>query len=630
MSSESPSPSSSPTPPPSSSNRTRARRVRRSSGRSFTAWVFRTDKWFVRFGIAGFVLLLAMGLFVAKLWIVTPTWFKTKIKISGLDYLQAAALRHTAQNEAKAGRLNESVAAWRRAIGNNRGDLELYRGYLQTLVNSPQVRREHVGAAIGEGYTLLALSRTNVLDVELICSYLRRLDLFSSESILLGQQLTNLTPTGIRLYAEVLFFTDNSAGFAKYWDQHQDTLTNDPSARLIHAAWGAFWGPPGGFSESRAELLAARNDPKLAVLASKLQLRVSRAIPDLVNYKAALDQLVELHSDRVIDHATYWQLLMEAGRKGEAADLARRFSNPPASAEEAIRLVSALDALGMGDYALEVVNRQIAESNGELQLWIAKAELLNKQKRWKELQEMAVAMRNDRRLGKRVLGYAHYLEGLAAQNQNNTEAAKASFERSLEEIFPSPVLAFRAGTTLRSLGYPKLSADLMQRNETTFSNRVDFWFQLARAAYEDRDAELLERATQRVYELAPNNVLAVNNYAAALLANRSKPDEAVSLTMAVLAEYPDKVDANVNHALALILNRRYADAAKLLSRFSPERLDSVALTSYHYGWFEIHAQQNEIAQAKTNAALIDRQLLLSPQTKFVDETLKKWAPKREE
>ena len=571
-------------------------------------------------------MLLAMGLFVAKIWVVTPPWFKIRIRISGLDYVQAMALHRAAEANAIAGKLDESVAAWNRAIANNQGDKELYRGFLRTLVAAPQVRKEHLPWAVSQGYTLLALSQTNTGDLELLSSYLRRMDLFSSVSSLLQPHAAELSPAGIRLYAEALFLTDNTATYSDFFQKHQGILTNDPAAKLIHTAWNCFWGPPGGLSSSRQLLDSARTDPELKNLACKLQLRVSRAIPDIPGYRSALNQLVELHSDKVIDHVNLWLLLIDAGQTKEAAELAHGFSHPPENAEETVRLVATLDKLGMTSYGLEVISRKLTESHGESQLWIAKAELLRKLLRWKELQELSVAMRAERRLGKRIGGYSYYLEGEADQNLGNAEAARLSFERSLEEPFPTATLVLRAAVTLRSLGYPKLSADLLQKNEEAFTSRTDFWFELARAAYDEKDPELLERATRRMYELAPNNLMAINNYAAALLANRSKADEAIKLTLRVITEFPDRVDARLNHALALVLNRRVADASETLSRIKPEALGNLETTIFHYVGFEIGVQRNQPGQAKLEAAKIDRHFLQPAQVRFLEENLKKFEP----
>ena len=608
---------------------TKQRRSRKPRGRTIARRIlriFHNDRWFVRLGAVGLVLLLAMGLFVVKIWLVTPPWFPIRIRISGLDYFQAVALRRAALANARAGKLDDSIAAWNRAIANNRGDLELYRGFLETLVSAPQARREHLPTAVSNGYTLLALGRTNTADLELLSSYLRRLDLFSSVASLLQPHAGDLSPTGVQLYAEALFLTDNTASYSAYFEKHQAVLTNDSSANLIHTAWNCFWGPPGGFTSARKELADARANPALKKLACKLQLRVSRAIPDISGYRLALDQLVELHADKVIDHVNLWLLLIDAGQRREAADLARGFSHPPETTEEAVRLVAALDSLGMTSYALEVISRKLSESHGESQLWIAKAELLRKLSRWKELQELAVAMRGDRRLGKRIGGYSYYLEGEADQNLGNAEAARVSFERSMDEPFPTPTLVLRAAVSLRGMGYPKFSSDLLQKNEDAFASRTDFWFEMARAAYDEKDPELLERATRRIYELAPNNLMAINNYAAALLANRTKADEAIKLTLRVVTEFPERVDAQINHALALVLNRRIAEASDILSRIKPEGLDNLEVNILHYVRFEIGVQTKQSAIAKSEAALIDRHLLQPVQVRFMEDSLKQFEP----
>ena len=581
------------------------------------------DRWFVRCAIAAGLGVLALALFVVKLWNPMPASYKGSMRISGLDYLQASALQRTAIKAVRAGNLPSAMIAWRSAIANNGGDLDLYRGMLRTLVEFPKSRREYLGFAVTEGMSLLEISGTNVNDVELLSSYLRRFELYDWIAEMMKSRGDSLTAKGARLYAECLFFTGKQDQFAQYWNSRESDLSIDPASVLVHTAWQAYWGPPAGIAEARRKLAEARLDPRLGIFASKLQLRVCERIPDLQTFKSALSQLQEAHEEQVFDSIAYWKLLQDSGNTADAVKLAKAFATAPATPEEAMQLAGVFELLGMNEYCDEFLAKYTPEFPQIVPLWTARSQMIIKLKRWDELREIAIAMRNTMVLARFVGGYSYYLEGLAEARVGKKDAAGVRFKKSIDEPFPTPLTAFIAASELQAIGFPDLAASLLKKNEADFEDRIEFWLQLTMSAFESKDTDLLMRASQRAYDIDPRNLSAINNYAASLLVSRTKAEEAVKLTMKLVASDPDRRDFKINHALALAMNHRYNDAEQVLLRMDQSSLNSVESSLIHYAWFQMFADRDLINQAAKEAAGIERQILIGSQAKYVADTLKR-------
>jgi hypothetical protein len=560
------------------------------------------DPWFFRIAVVCVLGVAAMALFVLKLWNTAPPWHKGTMRISGLDVVQSWSLRRTAEARAREGKLPEAMAAWRGAIINSPANTEIYRGMLQTLIDAKERRREYIPFGVAEGRMLLELSRTNAADLELIASFFRRFELFDWELAMLRGHSTNLTAGGNKLYAEALFFTGDMPRFSAAWKEHADQFTNDSRLALVRTAWSAEWGPAGGMLPARRELAAACRDPRMGNYAAKLQLQVSYHLPDFPSYKSALDQLIDAHEDRVIDHVRYWRLLQDEGRATEASDLARRYSDSPLTSQDVLQMANVFDALKMTDYAVVFLAKQILVFREDADLWVTRAEMLTRLRRWDDLREMAVAMRFDYYLGQ-------------------LENAGSIFPKVLESPFPTPSMAVRAAANLRTIGFPKVATELLKTNEAVFSNQKEFWLQLTISAYASGDSVLLERAARRGYELDPTSTQAINDYAAALIANRAQPDEAVTLTLKLIADDPERLGFLINHAMALILNRRLDEAERILDRIQSSTLTSFDSALVHYARFDIWVQRNQPARAKEEAAKIERRYLLPIQARFIDDNL---------
>ena len=137
----------------------------------------------------------------------------------------------------------------------------------------------------------------------------------------------------------------------------------------------------------------------------------------------------------------------------------------------------------------------------------------------------------------------------------------------------------------------------------------------------------MAKAAAAVYRLRPENLVCANNYAASLLVNRDRPEQAVSLTLQILNRFPDSNAAKINHALALLLNRRTAEAEEILKSVLPEKLNGQEANSFYLGWFEVAFNQERYDQAWEASDRIAAKYLFPNQLKWLEE-MRQHLPRR--
>ena len=583
------------------------------------------DRWFRIVAVLLLFFVVFLGLFLPKIWQVTPPGLYPVMKVSGLDKVQAWALRRSAERLDRAGRFPDAMNAWRSAGGNDPGNPELARGPLLTLLRQPLPDRIYQGYGIDRCSWLLKLTGTNLADLGLVTRFLRRYDLDDMALLLADARAAELPADALPALLVAEFNQRRMDRFGELWRQHEAQFTNDPVLRLHHTAWLAAWGPPATLRSSRADLTAAQQspDPAFAELAHRLQLPVSFALSDLDGYRRALGWLQEHHADRVAEHLGHWQLLLAIGRRAEAQALARAFSRPPASALDAVGMGRLFAQLGLEDYAAEFLETQLKDFAFYPKMWVLLSQQQVRLKRWTDLRALALTMRNTPDLRGELDGYSQFLAGLADLRLNRAEPAEAAFAKVPGSPFRDPLLAFNVATELRHLGYPALSARLLQTLEAKFGARAEFWFQLTGAAYEARDMEVLTVAAQKAWELEPDKVAHINNHTAVLLVTRQKPEESIQLTLKLLAAAPGNNDRKVNHILALLQNQRLAEAEDMLKALNPGTLTPNESAIANYGWFELHIRRGEKELARKRYPTVERSQLLQPQLDWMDAEFKK-------
>lgn len=586
--------------------------------------MFWKDGWFL-VAVVAFVLLLALlVLLLPKIWRVTPDRLAT-LRVSGLDLLQARSLRRAAARAAERGDFPTAVGAWEAALANNPADQDALRGALRTLLNRPDAGPAWAAGTARHAAWLLALSATNRADLNLVVTALGKVEADEYAIALADAKAAELDPPAFAALAAAAFRRSRLDRYGALWDLRRDELGRNPEAVLIHAAWESGWGPASTRLEGRRSLEAAvaGGDAALATLARRLRLRVSALELDVDAFERDLHWLQEHHADRVGEQVGLWRLLTATGRRDEAAALAKSFSRPPQTAGELVAMADAMAQLGLTTEAanrLQGETKRLGDAPG---VWTSLARMDVKLQRWAELRDLAAAMREVGALRGQLDGYSRFLTGLADHAMKFDAAAEQSFRAAAASRSWEPALAFESATAMRNLGFPGLAADLLRGVEGSFANRAEFWFELGMASYSARDLPGFAEASAKAYELAPRRAGVANNYAAALLLTRSRPEKAIELTLELYNTDRTNPDLAINYALALIQNGRLDDAATLLRSIEPGGLRAAESSSLHLAWAAYHLGRKAPAPARAEFAQATDAFVFPAQKQWFNDEIRK-------
>lgn len=572
-----------------------------------------------RWAFAGVVLLLlALAVLIPKIWIMTPRGFNPVIRISGLDMMQSRSLMRTARKHAETGRTAEAMQAWTAAVVNNPAELDAVQGLLNAFLIGGVVEPRTLSLAVGQGNWLLQLGGTNLADVDLVAQVYRKGQLPEGVIQLLSDPSHPMTAFGAGLLGESYFELGRMNLFDAHWTRHESELASDPRMRLYRAAWSAGWGSPGGVPGGIRALEEASREGGEREHAMHLLLWVLAQRQELAAFEKVFGELQGLRADRMEDHARWWVLLDHAGRREDAMARARAYAVPPRTAIEARLLLGVWARLGLHDLIVGFARQQLgAFTNARALRQLVGRQLIAGQ-RWEDLRTIAVELRANGRLVADLGGYSHYLEGVAEHGLERRSRAMDSFPRMMKDLPEDPVLNVEMAGTLRRLGYPEFAREIIRLQESALGNQAEYWQGLAQAAHDSRDAETLLAACERGYQLAPGNLPAANNFAAALLTHRRDPAEAIRITLQVLGKLPESRLAQVNHALALAQMGRHADARVALAKLDQGELSAEERTHWALGGFECALAEGRVDEARKLIDQIELRYLFPPQLEWLN------------
>ena len=584
------------------------------------------DTWF-RLGCMGFILLLiSLGLFLPRIWTTSPPGFRPVIKVSGLDLAQAWSLKRSALKAMAADRFDDAYFAWMAALANNRADASLVRGALDCAASSENKSRYRKAVA-PQVFWLLQLSQTNRNDLERAAELLLQYGHFEKVAALLEPRENELTPPLEAAYLKALFRTGRAGAFIRRWRRVQPILTTDEELSLYHSAWTAGWSATEAGGAMRALQKAVENLAQ-QTLACRLLLAASLRRMDAEQCGEMLARLHAERADTLPEHIEYWRLLARLGRKADATHLAESRPCPPASAEEIIALAQLHREWGQWDRSLGVLRHFAADFKDSEGVWIVYGRALVETRNWDELRRVALQIRVQAEGGQEGLtAYSFYLEGRAELGLQRRFHASTAFQRMAEWEFHPPHLGLDAAEDLILLDYPDLANVVLQKLEKSLGVNAEYWSARFQVAEKLKQADLMQAAARRAHELRPHDAALANNYAAALLIGRAGAGEAIRLTWRVLSEASNSPSTRINHAAALLLNRRAEEALELLDTLDLTNLTPNQLAAYHLNRFEACLKLQRTEQAWAWSDLIDPRHLYPPQARWLEEARKSLPPR---
>lgn len=592
------------------------RMVERLGGSSFLVFFF--DHWFGLFAVLFLLLLVFLGLFLPPIWRQTPPDFTPVIKVSGLDLWQARSLRKTALEQGSAGRVAEAMHSWQAAMVNNPADLSILREGLGFVVAQKSPPKDFLEFSVNHAFWLLRLGGTNTADAELTLNLMSRYDM-QDYVVKVGENLEDrLSEDGLKLLLRSYFQLGRLKNFAKLWEKQQATFSKDAELQVYHNAWLANWGPPGTLQAGREALKAAQGDPKFRSLANRLQLQVSNAMRDETTYGQVLRTMEEDHDATLLDHARHWMLMFALGRRDEARELAKNYPASPRTPMEVRVLASTLSGLGLTEMSISILDQQLKSYGFDPDLWLTQSNNLLNQKQWADLRTLAFSIRNELGLQGALDGYSQFLEVVAEMNMDRPEAARAAADRLAKSPVANPELTRHMAQQLKLIGFGDVAHVLFRSIEPAYKGDALYWFDRTVAATLANNVEDIVSSAEKAHALNPSDPSVVNNYAAALILTRTRPAEAVQLTLRVITVRPGDIGSQLNHIMALLQNQRFDEAADLLRQMNTLSLSLSETAEYHLAWFEYAIAKKDWHLARVSYGKIDTRRLLASQVSWLE------------
>ena len=583
------------------------------------------ERWF-RLAFFAFIgMLVFLALFLPKIWRTSSPGFLPVIKVSGLDLVQAWSLRRTATKATAQGNFEEAHYAWMAAAANNYADPRAFRGALRATLLDPR-GKERSNQAIQYSFWLLKLTGTNLVDLELAAQVLDRYKMHDQIVILVDPHRNEANDALTAVYLKALFRQRRMDLFNARWNELAAKVANNPELGLYRSAYLAGWGAPGTITDARRQLEEATQNPATKALACQLQLIISSHELNTEQYHRALTTLEETKEDSLSDHAGYWRLLGATGQKAEAIRLAEAYPNPPSSPLEVVELAVIHSEFGSRDQAIQILERYASEFGQSVVYWITYGNELTEAKRWDDLRKVALRVRSEPGIADQLSGYSYFLEGRAELALGRDSLADAAFSKAAERQFPLPGLGQKVATQLLQFGRAEPARKILVSLEKPLEGEPSYWILVFALADQMRDLDLLVKAANRAYDLRPNDPVAVNNYAAALIISRSKPQEVIKLTMQLFSQNPNSLHAVVNHSAALLLNDRPKEAEALLGRVRTNALTRPQLALYQLDLFETYMGLRKFDQARAISERIEADRLYPAQRQWLESMRQRLPP----
>ncbi|MBM3879320.1 MAG: hypothetical protein FJ387_06320 [Verrucomicrobia bacterium] len=589
--------------------------------------------WF-RVVFAGFVtVLILLILLVPKLWRVTPAGFLPEIRVNLLDLAQEWSLRRQAHTAVERGDQVSALAHWKGALAQNPANVDSLRGWLRAAGQGLMV--EERPDAVRFGRLLFSFGATNQTDTELVARAWLGCGLERLAVELLDLRTNSLSEIGERVYAMALFHAGRTNDFRQRMRglngmvgvpetafQVSELEPEDQRFRLYCLSDLALWGQPGERQAARQQLRQAQEAGSYRRLALELQFLAAVYESDPAGCAALLKELEEVGAATAVHQAGYWAILIQTGHRALAKELVGAAALVPGNPLEAHLLGQVQLELGMLDEANLVLDRFGGPSVWASEVHALHARVLTKQENWKGLLRLVTHMRA--LAGERAgLGsFADCLEGFAHWGEGRRELAKSAFRRAATAGIPRSDLSLWIAGELMVRGAFSEAEGILVPQLGRLADDPEYLRMLSRCGYYLRKSAYLWEAITKLRSLAPSDPLTEQHYAATLVALRRNPEEAVRLTLEALKRFPNRAEAVICHAGALVLNRRVAEAQTLLDNVRAEALPPMDRAQFEYWQFEIHLQEGRIDKAWVVRDRIDTALLFPEQARWLATAIK--------
>ena len=573
-------------------------------------------RYFVRKGWSTWSLLLCLAIIVGtplssiKLLPTGPAHIQPNLKISVLDWI--AAKRHSS----KAISIGEGMAqgdllhTWKMAISANPGNTQYQRNYLKALIVNDR-HRNHWQDALDKTKTLLTLTRTNVIDLELACGVFEHYQLDDRLLETLEHHQGARTSQIEKSHLIALFSQGRVNDFQTQLSLSSPETREDPIFKLHQTALLDSCDTEGTSQQAYKSLEEALNEEETTEVALRLQLYVSHKNEKVDEFERSFTLLTHRFEDKTVDHLLYWDLLKRSNRVKDAKAAAEAFTRMPKSAAEVIGIADGFTKLGLKQLGCRFLEHYIDEfgtgDNGRH----AQSKILIEEEDWGKLERLALAIRANDSVAPAFIAYSYFLEGLALHRTDRTDDGRKAFGQISQHSMTNSDLALYVGSQLWELRYPEFAYAALSPERQKYRNSTTFWELMLDINLPLENSSQMLIAAENLVRLVPDSMTYGSSYAMLVLTQPHRGEEALKLTTEMLTLFPENSTAQLNHGYALIKNDRYSDAVSILANLgSGQSLGEKDLNRFHLAWMEIYFKQNDFKNSWRRAQQIVPENLL--------------------
>lgn len=580
------------------------------------------DRRFRWFAGAFVMVLVGVSLMLPKIWRSTPPQIEHAVKMSGVDYLQAAALKRSALAEQERGDWAKALISWEMARANHPGDPELTRGVIGTRLRGTNVVDET--RVVFDGNWLLALTHTNSGDLALVARLYEHHRMDAEVVRLLSSGVGASSPELQGYYLRSLFNLGEVGTFSSRLEKLGPTELARAGLVLHGLAYRAGWGEATLAMAARTELetSASRPGPDQE-LANRLLLAVGIRKEAPSQALVALDRLTQLGVDTLRDHLRYWRLLVALDNRRGAIERMEIYKAKPKDQRDTAAWVELWLACNQESQAEALLRWAMDNQTMDPPLRILHANLLIRKKRWEELSLLGHAIRQRGGSSLPLMSFGYYLEVRGSVGAGREFDAKRSVEAIAALDADTGDFAVVIGQGLSDAGYASVAVGVLKKSGVRWDRSAEYWSALCVAANRILDEKTLVVAAKRFYELEPQNPMAVNNYACALLIMRERAGEAVALTSGLVRERPGNLTLMLNYASALLLSGRANEAKEIVLGIRPDRLTRSEMAQYEFTRCELGIQLRDKRLAAEAHSRIDPATLFPEQARWLSLEMEK-------
>jgi tetratricopeptide (TPR) repeat protein len=580
---------------------------------------------------------LTAGVLLWRGWRTTPEGVTPGVRISLLDALQAWNAKRLARDLTAKDAMAAAFKKWAVAVANNPGDPEALRGQLGSVgfVDQPE---HHALAMANAGVWLLRLGQTNAADLELVTGAWVLCGLGPRAVLLLDPYRSQLSPEAASIYWMGLLQNDRAEAYVGRGGFPPEVPTDDAeraatpglaamrrrlaAAMVLHrAAYRAGWGAEPGRAEALRQLRLAQGERESERMAYDLELLVHRHGRDADAAAALLRRMDEIGRLEHRHQIAYWDLLLSEGRREEVKRALGETAVRPESLLDAYALSRTCARVGLFDKAVELIGRYPRNLPWFTEVVTLHAEVLAGARDWPALLDLAIRIRMHPDATAALSGYSHCLSALAETRMNRNEFAQSSLA-ALERVgIADPELAVKVADNLLEIGQPEVAERLLLAHRTAVFSDPRAVGLLLRCADHLKHEDRLIEAAGVFRQLRPHDPVAASDLATALLVQRSRPDEAIRLTLEAMLAFPGNPRAVLNHADALVFNDRLPEADAELGRVVVARLSANDVAQYRLVEAELRWKQGRLAEALAAGRAVETQRLFPSQKKRLETML---------